>query len=226
MRYTSMWKRLKRKLKQNRGMRRKLFLALQMKTLLSGVVILYFISMSVGTVHAQAHNNYISNYEIDDLSTWLNGDKKIHTILHRVYVCGEEIEQLDELNYEEVVIMAEQNPNWELTVDQSYTLIRFVEQIDDLSPYCKKNAFFGMNSEGEFSLFDGQPSQEKVMKTFFQLNVPYLESSLPEQEWEHLMNGIRVSDIEEYDSVLSTYSEYSMDRYEPNINVMSDLIGK
>jgi len=219
-----MWKRIKRKLKQNGSMRRKLFLAVQMKSLLSSIVILYIITMSLGTGHVQAQQNYVSNYEIDDLSTWLYGDKKILTILHRVYVCGEEIEQLDELNYEEVVIIAEQNPNWELTVDQSYTLIRFVEKIDDLSPYCKKNAFFGMNSEGEFSLFDGQPSQDKVMKTFFQLNVPYLESSLPEQEWEHLMNGIRVSDIEEYDSVLSTYSEYSLDRYEPDTNVMSNSI--
>lgn len=224
MRFTSMWKRIKRKLKQNGSMRRKLFLAVQMKSLLSSIVILYIITMSLGTGHVQAQQNYVSNYEIDDLSTWLYGDKKILTILHRVYVCGEEIEQLDELNYEEVVIIAEQNPNWELTVDQSYTLIRFVEKIDDLSPYCKKNAFFGMNSEGEFSLFDGQPSQDKVMKTFFQLNVPYLESSLPEQEWEHLMNGIRVSDIEEYDSVLSTYSEYSLDRYEPDTNVMSNSI--
>ena len=224
MRYTSMWKRIKRKLKQNGSMRRKLFLALHMKILFSSIVFLCFYAMSVGTINAQLQQSYIVNYEIDDLSTWLNGDKKIQTILHRVYVCGEEIEQLDELNYEKVVIMAEQNPNWELTVDQSYTLIRFVEKIDDLSPYCKKNAFFGVNSEGELSLFDGLPSEEKIMKTFFQLNVPYLESSLPDQELEHLMTGIRIRDIDEYDSVLSTYSEYSMERFSQHENVMSEAI--
>lgn len=224
MRYTSMWKRIKRKLKQNRSMRRKLFLAWQMKILLSSIVLFTFSSISLGVVNAEARISNISNFEIDDLSTWLHGDKKIQTILHRVYVCGEEIEQLDQLNYEEVVIIAEQNPNWELTVDQSYTLIRFVEQINDLSPYCKKNAFFGMNGDGEFSLFDGQPSHEKVIKTFFQLNVPYLESSLPDQELEHLMMGIRVRDIEEYDSVLSTYSEYSVERFEQHKNVLSDSI--
>lgn len=220
MRYASMWKRIKRKLNK----RRKLFLAINLTITTS--IIITSIQLLTETKRIYAENIEFSQLgqEVDELSNWLSEGESIRAILHKVYVCGEEIQQLDELSYEEVVTLAEQNPDWELTADQSYTMIRFVEHIEDLSPYCKKNAFFGINDEGVFSLFDGEPSQDKVIKTFFQLNVPYLESSLPDQEIEHLLIGIRVKDLEEYDSVLSTYSEYSMERFQQEEKVMSDNI--
>lgn len=148
----------------------------------------------------------------DKLTTWFEGGKQLRGILHKKYVCGEEIVNLDLISYEDAVILAQQNPHWELSVDQFHSVIRFEERIEDLSPYCKQNAFFGIDEGGLFSLYDGVPKQEKIMKTFFQLNIPYLESRLPKQEFEHLQLGIRVKDIEEYDSVLSTFNEFRLDR--------------
>jgi len=150
--------------------------------------------------------------KIDELSVWFADGKQLRGVLHKVYVCGEEIKDLDLLSYEDAVVLAHQNPHWELSVDQTYSVIRFEERIEDLSPYCKENAFFGIDEEGVFSLYDGVPERDKIMKTFFQLNIRYLESRLPKEEFEHLQLGIKVRDLEEYDSVLSTFNEFRLDR--------------
>lgn len=217
MLYLFSWKRLKQRLK----IKRKLYLASKLLfVFILGVVTLtgYLSSIAFGA-QSEAMN-------IDDVSNWLNKDEQIQAIYHRKYVCGDEIKHLGELSYEEVITLAHENSNWELTVDQSHTLISFVEEVNDLSPYCKQNAYFGVNDDGEFTLFDGEPSNDKVIKTFFQLNLPYLESSLPEKELKHLLIGIRVKDIEEYESVLSTFSEFSIDRSSNFENVMGDTISQ
>lgn len=41
-----------------------------------------------------------------------------------------------------------------------------------------------------------------------------LKSSLPESIWKELHEGIRVQDIEEYNSVLSTFSDYAREAAE------------
>lgn len=63
-------------------------------------------------------------------------------------------------------------------------------------------------------LFKGPPVQEKVLKTFFQMDMGSLKSSLPESIWKELHEGIRVQDIEEYNSVLSTFSDYAREAAE------------
>lgn len=155
----------------------------------------------------------VETFKEDTLSSWFEHGQKMRAIIHRVYVCGEEIVELDHLlSYDDVIVLATQHPEWRLSVDQAHTIIRFEEQVNDLSPHCKVHAFFGIDDEGLFSLYDGKPAEDNVMKTFFQLNIPYLESKLPKQEFEHLQMGIRVRDIEEYDSVLATYNEFRLDR--------------
>jgi forespore regulator of the sigma-K checkpoint len=84
-----------------------------------------------------------------------------------------------------------------------------VEPEDDLSPHCRENAYFGMDKNGNLSLFEGIPEQEKVIRTFFQLDVQHMKSSLPGDAVNQLYSGIRVSDMEDYNSVLSTFSEYA-----------------
>lgn len=216
--YTMIWKKIKKRLK----IKRKLHLAI--KLLLVSTLGFIILAECFGASLAFGAKREV--IMTDEISNWLKKDERIQAIYHRKYVCGDEIKHLGELSYEDVVILAKQNSNWELTVDQSHTLISFVEEVNDLSPYCKKNAYFGVNEGDEFTLFDGEPSNDKVIKTFFQLNVPYLESSLPDGELKHLLTGIRVKDIEEYESILSTFSEYSTDRNNNYENVMSDEIAQ
>lgn len=128
------------------------------------------------------------------------------------YVCGEDRQSLGKLSAMELESMAHEHPDWQLV--RSGTEVRFVQQIDDLSPYCKSNAYFGVDQSGHLSLFDGKPDKDKVLRTFFQLNVEYLESSLPSETIEQLYAGIKVNDFAEYNSVLSTFSDYAVEAAE------------
>ncbi|MDF2835889.1 MAG: bypass of forespore [Paenibacillus sp.] len=135
----------------------------------------------------------------------------VQVMLHRIYVCGEETEPLGLMKPETIVKLLSQHPEWSATLEEDGQTLRVMQQIDDLSAECKTNAYFGMDRNGNFSLFDGVPKGEKVMRTFFQLDVRFMESSLPKDQVDQLSEGIRVSDIDEYNSVLSTYSDYAME---------------
>lgn len=132
----------------------------------------------------------------------------VQVILRKTYVTGEvEIEKK-----EEVVESAKQLLNryegWKLKHrdGNEYT---FEMKVNDLSPTCKANGYFGINEKGELSLFDGVPEKEKVIQTFFQIDTKKIESHLPKEELSMLRRGIRVQDVEEYNSILSTFSEFA-----------------
>nr|WP_276562957.1 BofC C-terminal domain-containing protein [Paenibacillus anseongense] len=105
------------------------------------------------------------------------------------------------------------HPNWLLSVSPSGE-ITFTENIEDLSPACKEKAVFGIDGSSNLSLFNGTPAKDNVIRTFFQLNIKHLESSLPPDTVEKLREGIRISDMEEYNSVLSTFSDYAVEETE------------
>ena len=88
-----------------------------------------------------------------------------------------------------------------------------MERIDSLSPAYRDSAVFGIDAQGRLSLFDGPPERGKVIRTFYQLNVRYMESVLPKERLDALSRGIRVTDRDEYNSVLSAYSEYAVPAY-------------
>ncbi|MNW53303.1 hypothetical protein D3C74_308610 [compost metagenome] len=61
-------------------------------------------------------------------------------------------------------------------------------------------------------MFEGPPKNEKVIKTFFQLDVETMESALPNEVLKQLKQGIRVQDASEYNSVLSTFSDFALEQ--------------
>lgn len=75
----------------------------------------------------------------------------------------------------------------------------------------KRNGYIGIDKNGNLSLFEGPPKKEKVIKTFFQLDVEMMESALPDEVIKQLQQGISVQDIEEYNSVISTFSDYAVE---------------
>lgn len=130
-------------------------------------------------------------------------------VLHkRIYVCGEETEALGSMTKRELLDYASRHPELipELAADGT---VVFTETVEDLSPGCKQNAFFGVDAGGNLSLFDGAPDEQRVIRTFFQLNVEDLKSSLPPDAWNQLNAGIRVKDLDEFNSVLSTFSDFT-----------------
>jgi forespore regulator of the sigma-K checkpoint len=135
---------------------------------------------------------------------------KRQVLLQTNYVCGEEVVKLGEKKADEIIALHRENPDWSIAIHQEGE-VYFIQVVNDLSPQCKESAYFGLDRNGNLSLFQGLPGEEQVLRTFFQLNVEYLETSLPRETVEHLRQGIRVTDLAEYNSVLSTFSDYAME---------------
>lgn len=138
--------------------------------------------------------------------------RRVH--LKTVYVSGEEVQTLPGTYTParlKELIAAHAGWGGRITPEGDLWLLR---SVNDLSPLTKKEAYFGVDEQGNLTLFQGPPEAERVMKTFFQMDMGSLKSSLPEGIWEQLHQGIRVQDLEEYNSVLSTFSDYARDSAE------------
>ncbi|QMV43826.1 BofC C-terminal domain-containing protein [Cohnella cholangitidis] len=134
---------------------------------------------------------------------------QVELILHRTYLCGEETRQLGRLSSSEASDLLKSHREWEASFDSAGKML-MEESIDDLSPQCRKTAYIGMDGDGNLTLFDGPPWQEKAIRTFFQLDVEMLESRMSDDRLRDLANGIRVTDKDEYNSVLSSFDEYAI----------------
>lgn len=84
----------------------------------------------------------------------------------------------------------------------------YIEPVDEK---ISNDTYFGLDDDGNLSLFEGLPSEKKVVRSFFQLDIEYLESSLPQEIIDQLHEGIQITDYAQYNSVLSTFSEYAID---------------
>ncbi|MDP5272748.1 BofC C-terminal domain-containing protein [Chengkuizengella axinellae] len=145
---------------------------------------------------------------VNALEHLLTDTQKREVIIKRVYVCGEEVESLGSLNSHEILEMYQNNPQYKTFEFTEEGSLVFTEPIEDLSPKCKESAYFGISEDGKLTLFDGLPVHDNVLRTFFQLNIEHLESSLPAGTVQQLVEGIRIRDFEEFNSILSTFSEY------------------
>lgn len=134
--------------------------------------------------------------------------------LKTTYVSGEEIQTLPGVKTPlQLKKLINERPAWSGWISDEGDL--WLEQkVNDLSALTKRDAYIGVDKNGNLILFKGPPVQEKVLKTFFQLDMGSMKSSLPESIWKQLHEGIRVQDIEEYNSVLSTFSDYARDAAE------------
>ncbi|GAA4854148.1 hypothetical protein GCM10023310_36380 [Paenibacillus vulneris] len=128
----------------------------------------------------------------------------------KLYVCGEEVQMLGRMTSAQILQYHKEHPTLTVSIGEGGD-VYFTEQIDDLSPQCKSNAYFGLDSKGNLSLFEGVPESNQVLRTFFQLNIEFLESSLPRETVKQLYRGIPVSNLDEYNSVLSTFADFAVE---------------
>ncbi|MDQ0192737.1 BofC C-terminal domain-containing protein [Paenibacillus wynnii] len=130
------------------------------------------------------------------------------------YVSGEEIQTLPGVKDPvQLKVLITEHQAWKGWLNTEGDLW-LEKKVDDLSPSCKKDSYIGIDEHGNLTLFKGHPVKEEVLKTFFQMDMGSMKSSLPENIWKQLQDGIRVQDIEEYNSVLSTFSDYARDSAE------------
>ncbi|WP_028561839.1 BofC C-terminal domain-containing protein [Paenibacillus pinihumi] len=138
-----------------------------------------------------------------------NQNEELEVLLKKEYVCGEESSRLGRMNARSVIELLEKHTAWTAHLNGQAQVV-MVEQIQDLSEACKENAFMSLDKDGNLSLYDGPPVKEKVMRTFFQLDMSYMESSLPKVQVQALADGIKINDLDEYNSMLSAYSEFAV----------------
>lgn len=152
-----------------------------------------------------------SDDTVDNSEFWktLNQTKGTNEVtVRQVYICGEEEQVLGGLNSDEIYNLMNEHPSWKGEFIEKGEIL-FQETISDLSPTCKEQAYISLDKDGNLTLFEGPPTHEKVIRTFFQLDINSMESSLPDGAVKQLYDGIRVQDIDEYNSVLSTFSDYA-----------------
>ncbi|PZE19445.1 BofC C-terminal domain-containing protein [Paenibacillus xerothermodurans] len=137
-------------------------------------------------------------------------DGQREAFAQKTYVCGEELQQLGPMTANQILEYHRAHPHLTVKIGDSGQVL-FVERIDDLSPQCKQNAYFGLDGTGHLSLFEGSPQEQQVIRTFFQLNVEYLESSLPHETVKQLYRGIPVHNLDEFNSVLSTFADFAVE---------------
>ncbi|CAM4365851.1 BofC C-terminal domain-containing protein [Paenibacillus tarimensis] len=143
------------------------------------------------------------------IETLRRSKQPVPVSMKRIYLCGEESQDVGLRTSSQIIRMLQSNPGWTAVMDQEGTVV-IEERVDDLSPACKESAVFGISKDDYLSLFEGPPSRNQVLRTFYQLDVRFMESSLPEEQVRALHEGIRVTDREEFNSVLSSFSEYAL----------------
>ncbi|MFD2116458.1 BofC C-terminal domain-containing protein [Paenibacillus yanchengensis] len=219
MMLTSWWKQLKRRWRRNK-------LSFWIVAIV-GLMIAFTPLSRVSTVSAASkeHDAAIENQALDDqsLSTMMSGKKisieklndmtePLPVYFQQIYACGEDQQLLGTMEPKEIAEVVIGHPDWTIFFNEQKQVAIVRSYVDDLSNYCKSNAYFGLDRNGNFSLFDGLPDQEKIMRTFFQIDVQYMESNLPQERITELTKGIPVTDIEEFNSVLETFSDFAMER--------------
>jgi forespore regulator of the sigma-K checkpoint len=141
----------------------------------------------------------------------INKNGNAHRVFaQKVYVCGQELAEIGKLSPEQIAQYYKEHPQDQVKLT-SEGQVYFVEEVEDISAACRHNAFFGLDKNGSLSLFEGLPADERIIRTFFQLNVEHLKTSLPQGTFNQLKHGIPITDLAEYNSVLSTFSDYAVE---------------
>ncbi len=156
-------------------------------------------------------------FAVNEIDTTNNSDEarevlapqKWQVVIQKKYIAGPMVEEKQEYSTEELEEIVTIFSNMEM-VEQGTDYLVFVQEIDDLSPVLKESGFFALDHSGMLHLYQGEAKDENIIQTFFQLDMGRLETTLPVEEYMQLREGIHISSLAEYNSVLSTYSEYAM----------------
>jgi forespore regulator of the sigma-K checkpoint len=133
-----------------------------------------------------------------------HAQSEITILLQRVYVDGdisEEIYTTDKLSLD---YLLQKYEGWKL-VDYDDEQITFQKHIDDISPIIKTSGYFGLGDDGTLKIFEGTPSEDKVIHSFFQMDTKKLQSYKKQQ----LKCGIRVKSKTTFEKVLKDLKNYA-----------------
>lgn len=88
-------------------------------------------------------------------------------MLRRYYLCGQESRPLGRMTSLQLIRLLEANSGWHATFDKTKNRVLVEQTVDEFSKHCQNEAYMGVDKQGNLSLFEGAPQQEKVLRTFF-----------------------------------------------------------
>ncbi|KAA0549567.1 Forespore regulator of the sigma-K checkpoint, BofC [Bacillus sp. BGMRC 2118] len=130
---------------------------------------------------------------------------KMTLILERIYLDGEVSEEIKEVSIQSMEDFMEEYSSWQM-IDQNDEQMVFQKNIDDISPLLKANGYFGITKNGVLTIFNGKPATDKVIQSFFQIDVKKLES----HQHEELRKGIPIQSKDKYVEVLEVFKPFSV----------------
>ncbi|WP_271752856.1 BofC C-terminal domain-containing protein [Cohnella sp. JJ-181] len=137
---------------------------------------------------------------------------KVEVVLRRMYVCGEETRRLGSFSSSEAMALLKAHRDWTASLAEADKIV-MRESVDDLSAACKASARIGLDSGGNLSLFDGPVRKDKVIRTFFHMDVKAMESGMSPDELRKLREGMPIGDDGDYRQVVKRLGEFA-DRQE------------
>lgn len=160
-----------------------------------------------GTIEAFAEENKTNNFDrkSEQAAYEVTGPLTITVILEKVYLDGEVSEEIKEETIWSMEDFWAEYSTWQL-IDQDEEQIIFQKNIDDISPLLKANGYFGITKDDVLTIYNGHPKADKVIQSFFQIDVDKLES----HQHEELKNGIPILSKDKYVEVLEVFKSYSL----------------
>ncbi|MGB7998700.1 MAG: BofC C-terminal domain-containing protein [Anaerobacillus sp.] len=166
------------------------------------IILLVFL-ITVGGTAGFASGGKVDGLEVQEVKqSEERGPLEVEVILKTNYADGISTQQTV---YETIWAMEDfwsEYADWQL-VDQEEGRMVFERNIEDISPVSKENGHFGLTEDGVLTIFDGNPSDDKVIQTFFQIDVGKLESSRRQQ----LMDGIPIESWYQFEDVIQSFSK-------------------
>jgi forespore regulator of the sigma-K checkpoint len=136
--------------------------------------------------------------------------KVTELVLAHSYLCGLREEEQKPIVDDSIEKVISSYAGWEIIGYQDGKLM-LLKRENDIAPICKENGYFGLNEDDILTLFNGMPKEKQVIQTFYPINTARMEANLPKEEVDALRNGIRIRDLAEYNSVLSTFGSFQDD---------------
>ncbi|SYX82262.1 BofC C-terminal domain-containing protein [Paenibacillus alvei] len=195
-------------------------------------IVLFVAVVAIGIQLSDRVRNMLADYDkpssIETFALWKDNESKLNesaqlviaqlvqrdeqreVIARKQYICGKNDEVLGTKPTRDIIQLVLNHPDWSVSMDANGRVI-LEEQVEELSGTCKDKAHISLDKDGNLTLYDGPPEGGKVIRTFFQLDVESMESSLPPKVMKQLYQGIRITDVDAYHSVLSTFSDYAIE---------------
>ena len=126
-------------------------------------------------------------------------------ILQREYLDGELSEEKVSERFWTIEEFKNKYMGWKI-IEQTKEYIVLYKMENDISPLLKTNGYFGMTKDGTLSIYNGKPEDDKIIHTFFQIDVGKLEV----YQQEELQQGIQIISKDQFNSLMEEYKGYAV----------------